>query len=368
MKGARTRYGYIDSIRGLAAVAVVYFHVADDFLKNADPKGVEESLFHVVTGPVDLGKVAVTLFFAVSGFVIPFSLLRAKDRPVRDFCIGRFFRLYPAYWLSIPFGLVAFNVLRPNPIDAPTVLGNATMLQQFVGLPNVVPVYWTLQIELIFYGLCVLLFLGGWLQSNRRVLLVALAMIALGALLAAARLATGTDFPVAFGPALAIMFFGVLWRRHLLDGDRQARRFALIALALLVLALPAIARMGYGADDWSRYTLTYYLALGLFVLLTTRLRLESRFLLFLGAISYSIYLFGSASRVFAMALLPASAGGAFHGHLVALLTLAITLAVASAVYFLVEKPAVRLGRATSRHLGHRAAPRPAGGPAREGLR
>ena len=41
------------------------------------------------------------------------------------------------------------------------MLANLTMLQQFAGIENVIGLYWTLQIELIFYGLCVLLFCAG---------------------------------------------------------------------------------------------------------------------------------------------------------------------------------------------------------------
>lgn len=353
MKVQPVRYGYIDSIRGLAALAVVYFHVADDLLKNWTPIGLERAIFYVVSDPIDLGKVAVTLFFAVSGFVVPFSLLRGKENPIRDFAISRFFRLYPAYWLSIPFGILAFYIIRPNPIDMTTIVANVTMLQQFVGIPNIIPIYWTLQIELIFYGFCVALFLGGWLQSNGRVFLVALAMVALAALLAGGRFMTGKGFPVALGLALAVMFFGLLWRRYILDGDLEAQRYALIVVAALIGALPPVAWMGYGEDAWLRYTLTYYLAIGLFILMTTRLRIEHGFFVYLGAISYSIYLFGSAARVFALMLVPESLGGAFYGHVVALVTILITLGVSIVVYHLIEKPAVSLGRALTRRIGSR---------------
>ena len=360
MRAPTVRYGYVDSIRGLAALTVVYFHVADDFLKSSTPSAIEYAIFYLVSGPIDLGKVAVTLFFAVSGFVVPFSLLRGRENPIRDFVISRFFRLYPAYWLSIPFGILAFYVVRPNPIDAVTILANITMLQQFVGIENIIQIYWTLQIELIFYGLCVALFLCGWLRSNNRVFLVALAMIAFAAALAGGRFVTGKELPVALGLALTVMFFGLLWRRYILDGDLEARRRALIVAATLVVALPPIAWMGYGPEAWSRYTLTYYLAVGLFILMTTRLRIEHRIFIYLGTISYSIYLFGSASRVFAMAVIPKSWGGALHGHLIACVTMLITVAVAIAVYHRVEKPAINLGRAVTRRLDTRRVPEPSG--------
>jgi hypothetical protein len=79
--------------------------------------------------------------------VIPFSL---KNKGFRDFWISRFFRLYPAYWLSI-----LLVVLVGGSIPAVlTLVINVTMLQKFVGFPDMIGVYWTLQIELIFYMLC----------------------------------------------------------------------------------------------------------------------------------------------------------------------------------------------------------------------
>ncbi len=103
------RLGYIDTIRGLAALAVIYFHFAEHLLRTDHVSGVvERGIFVALTQYMDLGKVAVIMFFAVSGFVIPYSFDAKSRTPVRDFAISRLFRLYPAYWLSIPLGICAF--------------------------------------------------------------------------------------------------------------------------------------------------------------------------------------------------------------------------------------------------------------------
>ena len=52
-------------------------------------------------------------------------------------------------------------------VDAPEVVANVTMLQQFFGIENVLGIYWTLQIELIFYALCVGLFIIGLLRRTK---------------------------------------------------------------------------------------------------------------------------------------------------------------------------------------------------------
>ena len=91
------RHTYVDAIRGLAALGVIYFHVADEMQKRHFVHPLESLVFNFFTNTFDLGILSVTLFFAVSGFVVPFSLLRNKVSPIRDFAISRLFRLYPAY-------------------------------------------------------------------------------------------------------------------------------------------------------------------------------------------------------------------------------------------------------------------------------
>jgi peptidoglycan/LPS O-acetylase OafA/YrhL len=160
------RFGYIDSLRGIAALLVIYLHLGDHFLHSEINLGaMDRWSFVALTEVIDIGKSAVIVFFAISGYVIPFSLMKPGDH-VQRFVISRFFRLYPAYWLSLPAGLAILVVTTHQHIGAPLVVANATMLQQFFGIENILGIYWTLQIELMFYAVCVGLFLIGLLRKN----------------------------------------------------------------------------------------------------------------------------------------------------------------------------------------------------------
>ncbi|MCJ2072330.1 acyltransferase [Methylobacterium sp. J-030] len=347
MRGARL--GYVDTIRGLAALAVIYFHIADHLVKTGQAwGGVERVLFQALTQSVDLGKVAVVMFFAVSGFVVPYSLDARSRTPVRDFAISRFFRLYPAYWLSIPLGIVAFYIALGRDLSVSTVLANLTMLQQFVGIENIIALYWTLQIELIFYGLCVMLFCAGLLQRTRGLAGAALVMLAAAVLMAFARHHLGKALPVALPLALAIMVWGTLWRQWHVEGQAEARRGALGVLGLIALAIPVISVLAYGRDlgfgeTWYRYTATYALALLLFVLMTTRCRIEAPLLAWLGAVSYGLYLFGPIAQEVVIAAARA-AGLVVPGHVLIAAAMLVALAIAAPVHRFVERPCVRLGR------------------------
>src|SRR5438045_9287952 len=56
----------------------------------------------------EFGITGVVLFFAISGFVIYGTLRGPRAGTGRRFVISRFFRLFPAYWVSVLAGLVFF--------------------------------------------------------------------------------------------------------------------------------------------------------------------------------------------------------------------------------------------------------------------
>ena len=201
------RLKHIDSMRGMAAIAVIYSHVAEYAMAhNLVKSHVEYFIFVLLTRFMSLGKIAVTIFFAVSGFVIPFSIFKYRKKALLRFSISRVFRLYPAYWLSIPFGLIVLFGFQHRPISTLLVVSNLTMLQQFFGLPDILGTYWTLQIELIFYFLCALLFASNRLAEVRTVVGAIVLFLAAAVVLSGFRYFSGIRLPVALPLALGIMF------------------------------------------------------------------------------------------------------------------------------------------------------------------
>src|ERR1044072_4333627 len=77
------RYGFVDAIRGFAAMAVVIEHAIESYYGQ----GVAD------TQIFSFGQFGVAAFLFVSVFVVPVSLERSQS--VAKFWIGRFFRLYP---------------------------------------------------------------------------------------------------------------------------------------------------------------------------------------------------------------------------------------------------------------------------------
>jgi len=152
------RYELLDCLRLLAAAMVVLFH----YLVNGinDGKVATMSPNGWATAWAKYGFLGVSLFFLISGFVITLS---ARGRTARQFAVGRFLRLYPAFWIAVAF-TATITVLIGAPkfhVSAKEFVLNLTMFPGMLGVPLVDGVYWTLLCEIEFYLLVmVVLFVG----------------------------------------------------------------------------------------------------------------------------------------------------------------------------------------------------------------
>lgn len=83
----------IESLRGVAALSVVGYHVAG-LMSESAPRGLADALIYRVLSAALNGTGAVVAFFVISGFVLARSLDVNPD-PIRFFR-NRVFRLFPA--------------------------------------------------------------------------------------------------------------------------------------------------------------------------------------------------------------------------------------------------------------------------------
>ncbi|MFC9327163.1 acyltransferase family protein [Kitasatospora sp. NPDC057015] len=158
---AKPRLGWLDALRGFAALAIVVQH----FVQLVMPE-----VFTRTAEKLDLGSYGVFLFFLVSGYIVPASLERKGS--VRGFWVSRLFRIYPLCVIVVGGGVVAWKLgaytdaLLPvswfsQEHPAIAALGNATMLHDFLGVGGTLFVMWTLSYEMIFYLLVASLFVLG---------------------------------------------------------------------------------------------------------------------------------------------------------------------------------------------------------------
>lgn len=307
------RLEHLDALRGLAASAVLVSHM----LAGLFGSQVREQL------PFDLGQFGVMLFFVISGYVIAMSV---EHVGLGAFWVRRVLRLYPAYWCSVALAVALALAGRyhttgqfyAEPLR--NVLTNLTMVQRLIGGYDLIDVYWTLLIEMLFYLLVTLMAL---LRQFRHTLALVLALAWLG-FLADVLLASDTiGIPVV--SYLTLMLTGTLFYRHA-RGELGGRALLLgcgVCWALLACI-----------HDVPQVVLARLLALPCFAL-AWRAAAAPRALVFLGTISYSLYLLH-------VPLIDAIRTG--YAALDVALWLGATLLAATLTYYAVERPAIRLGR------------------------
>lgn len=282
------------------------------------------------------------LFFLISGYIIPNSLGVSNDR-IGRFVISRFFRLYPLYWFVLALTILLVTYGQTEGFGLGTTIANITMIQGYLGRPNIIGAAWTLQIELTFYVLCAALAYFRSLASPRACALVSLSMLAFAFLLAIARYLLVMKLPVALPLALSLMFFGTLWRQAKLTDLLEAKRLVHWQLVIILLAIVPISVIGYNHDfgyheHWQPYLISYLLAITVFVLCTTRIRIDWKPAVFLGEISYSIYLMHSCVPLFAIKAGLGPEIMASHSLLYWCLLAMLVIPAAWLTYNLVEQP------------------------------
>lgn len=323
--GARGRLDFVDAMRGVAALAVALAHALP-------LSGLDKTL--PLLDRIALGHAGVMLFFLCSGFVIPISLERAG---LRTFWVRRALRLYPAYWVTIALALAlqfiaGMTVISPEALGrelAPAILLNLTMLQELLGAPNLLGLFWTLTIEMLFYLVVTLLFR---LRVHQHSALIAAALLAAaaGLELAVPRL-TGQPAGHNLLFYIGMMFLGTCFYRRgtgALGGHRLA---AVVAGAL------ATALLAWTQNQNTPVLAAWVVALGLFgASFALRARPMAAGLLWLGQISYSLYLLHGL--VYAVVPQMAWPG------LTILVWVGTALGLAWGSYQLFERPAIALGR------------------------
>jgi peptidoglycan/LPS O-acetylase OafA/YrhL len=152
--GAR-RLAWLDALRGIAALCVVYSHFS--YLVLPGVGRVVYSFFHP-------GLYGVLVFFMISGYIVPASLERKGS--IRSFWVSRVFRLFPLFAVAVAAALVLYEAgwgsLRGTQDNAgASVLAHLFMLSDLLGGNDILGPLWTLSYEMVFYLLVTALFRAG---------------------------------------------------------------------------------------------------------------------------------------------------------------------------------------------------------------
>lgn len=137
----------IDGLRGIAAFLVVIGHYFTAFygFNKVKLDLLTYKSYQILFPFSDIG---FSLFFIISGFLI-FATIEKNS--AKKFVVNRFSRLFPTYWLCVVLTTIVIYFLDENRNSIVQFFGNLTMFQRFLGIKHIDGVYWTLEVELIFY-------------------------------------------------------------------------------------------------------------------------------------------------------------------------------------------------------------------------
>jgi peptidoglycan/LPS O-acetylase OafA/YrhL len=319
----------IDYLRGLASLAVAWFH-----LTNTYPGG------WVKLSGSD-GWLGIEVFFVISGFVIPYSISTVfSSYALRDFpryFLRRITRIEPPYFVSmlVVIALAYLSSVMPGfqgqqPSYSLGQVGSHLLYTTpLFGYPWIQPVYWTLAYEFVFYLAIGILFPYMVTRGGTLVLWaisLALALLAL----------TGAANAIIF-----LFIIGIVLYRAM---DPEIEAAGLPAVALIALGGLVMSYLGQGPG-----ALVGISTAAVIYLLRDRPfpTLPARVLAWLGGLSYSLYLLHVPVGGRVVNLGRRFIDGPWQELSLSLVALVVSLLAAALFWRLVEQPSIRLGRKLS---------------------
>jgi peptidoglycan/LPS O-acetylase OafA/YrhL len=349
----QARHSALDGLRGVAALSVLLFHLWLYARVSPGPGGA----MNVADWAWSSARLGLVLFFVVSGFLLyrPWLEATLDGGPAPSlwrYLRSRAARILPAYYVALAGSMVLVlglsstpGVRLPSGDSLPLFLVFAQNLSP-ASLLTLDPPMWTLGVEVSFYlvlpliGLAAMRFGGG----RRLQAAVPLALIGAGLLWNATTAHTGPLSKVlpALLPFFAIGMLAALYRLDREIGRNEGRLLLLFAVATIAaevatqIAIPQITGLTHGL-----LAACGFAALAILASSRWAPRVLSRpAVAGLGTISYGIYLWNLPLLWWLRGhdLLP------LHPVLALPIVLALTLPVATASWFLIERPAIAWAR------------------------
>jgi peptidoglycan/LPS O-acetylase OafA/YrhL len=345
------RLAFIDSLRGLAALYVVIFHISlVPKFKPVIPDFIKPFILNGWTG--------VTLFFVISAFTLSYTLKEKslEKRPLLFFYIRRAFRILPLYytWLFVMcimiFGWDLMNGIWLNK--------KSLILYTFFGFnffpgkqEGLVWASWTLGVEMVFYLFFPFIF--RWCKNLKRAFVFFLITLFFSWVhYQLAYKIPNYDVGKAILNQLPVFAIGIICYYVFLIVEYK-NKIKNVSFLIVICSLSLIVSLSYFPDLFGKIPLIYPMSIlyGMLLIGLAVLPLKiivNRVSVFFGLISYSLYL-NHPQLISYMSyfykLIYSYRLNAMISFILCVFATLIPLTIVSLMtYYLIEKPGMSLGR------------------------
>lgn len=310
----KPRLQTIDSLRGIAALLVAWFHFSGQGTVTSGT---------LLQWLGKHGHVGVEIFFAISGFVVPLAMWRNGYQLSHkwQFLAKRAARLYPPYLAAFLITLIldaagAFLHHKPLNTTLTECLLHLGYLPTFFGYSWLNMAYWTLAVEAVFCG--VICFLFPVIVSARWQMSCLLLLVWMIVVCAIPGSPNGLAAQSLFVPGILAFL-------------RRTERLPMSAFVIALLVTTAFLA-------WQRHLDAALAGAGTALLLSLP-NLNIGWFSSLGSISYSLYLIHSPIGQRARYMLPDSYDHLFGTNIEPFAALVLSLGASVIFWMFIENPA-----------------------------
>jgi len=294
---AKKRIAYLDGLRGLAILSVIFFHA---YSRWGEIETFRQS--EIISFFFSYGFLGVHLFFSISGYVIYMSLIKSNN--IMTFIFSRYLRLAPAMIIASVFLYLSAFLIPERPLGISNLqdfLPSITFISpEFltkildIDIRSLDGAFWSLYIEVKFYFFSAIIF---FLLKDKNLKGVAVLFILYLTLVVLVRSGVEnfyfletkkllSDFGVGYYGWFLLGIYSYKYQ-HLFLVHR--RIYSLVFISLITIFAEAMRNGGSIKILTASVVVTLLFIAPLFNK-KLKLILSSNILLFFGFISYPLYL------------------------------------------------------------------------------
>jgi peptidoglycan/LPS O-acetylase OafA/YrhL len=333
----------LELLRAISALLVLVHHMFLSWGAQEAGENFKSTIFYQLAWDLDLGKIGVMIFFLISGYLIPFTIGKHGFSSQKQFLQKRFLRIYPLFFVSVVVGCVFQIYGYHQSTSYSQFILNLLMVPNFFGREFVSGVFWTLQIEVFFY--IIVASVVPWTPCLRTPQLIAVLIITLTSTAEALRTVSHEFFAIhelsKILGMLSFIFLGSLlrlWKEQRLGKIGTFTMYLFFCHEFIFRLYKFIQLESFTlAPKFSSFAGVIAIFVFIFAL---NVKKVPSFGLFLGKISYSIYLNHSliiVVAVIALSTLEKNRYGLLLDLFYFAVVLAVTFLVSTFTYRFIER-------------------------------